>query len=195
MGLLFTLQGIPCVYYGTEQGLTGIGYGGDEAVREALWGKPNAFDQSHAYYGAIAALAKSRREHAALRYGRQYFRPISGDGIHFGVSPYEGGGVLAFSRILNKTELLVLANTQTDQDWSGSVIIDYFLNNEGDKYQVLYSNKTTYAEPGQVKSVAGADVTVQEVNGSVNHGGSLRVIPVTLKSMEIQVLGKPAADN
>jgi glycosidase len=36
---LFTLQGIPCLYYGTEQGLAGRG-GSDQAVREALWGRP-----------------------------------------------------------------------------------------------------------------------------------------------------------
>src|SRR5262249_14107679 len=43
MGLacLFTLQGIPAVYYGTEQGLHGLGTT-DAAVREALWGKPGA---------------------------------------------------------------------------------------------------------------------------------------------------------
>ncbi|HEX9107696.1 MAG TPA: alpha-amylase family glycosyl hydrolase, partial [Longimicrobiales bacterium] len=50
LGCLFTLQGIPCVYYGTEQGLKGTAdlYDADpqwrpENVREALWGKDNAF--------------------------------------------------------------------------------------------------------------------------------------------------------
>src|SRR5271163_712889 len=35
---LLALPGIPCVYYGTEQGLHGAGT--DPAVREALWGGP-----------------------------------------------------------------------------------------------------------------------------------------------------------
>jgi len=35
LGILFGLQGIPCVYYGTEQGLHGIG-NSDACVREAL---------------------------------------------------------------------------------------------------------------------------------------------------------------
>jgi glycosidase len=35
MACLFSLPGIPCVYYGTEQGLHGAG--SDPAVREALW--------------------------------------------------------------------------------------------------------------------------------------------------------------
>jgi glycosidase len=49
---LFTLQGIPCVYYGPEQGLSGNG-DKPEYVREALWGKANAFDQHHLRIPAI----------------------------------------------------------------------------------------------------------------------------------------------
>ena len=48
-------------------------------------------------------------------YGRQYFRPLSGVGVHFGISPCSGG-VLAFSRVLNDQEVLVVANT-TQQRW------------------------------------------------------------------------------
>jgi glycosidase len=39
VGCLFSLPGIPCLYYGTEQGLAGGG-SSSEYVREALWGKP-----------------------------------------------------------------------------------------------------------------------------------------------------------
>src|SRR5512144_1636398 len=46
----------------------------------------------------------------ALRYGRQYFRPVSGDGVNFGISPFPGG-IVSFSRILNNREVLVTANT------------------------------------------------------------------------------------
>jgi glycosidase len=56
--LLFSLQGIPCVYYGTEQGLAGTvkpdgtpDPNSNESTREALWGKtPVAFDQTHPIY-------------------------------------------------------------------------------------------------------------------------------------------------
>jgi len=37
LACLFALPGIPCVYYGTEQGLHGAG--SDAAAREALWGE------------------------------------------------------------------------------------------------------------------------------------------------------------
>ena len=108
---LFCLPGIPCVYYGTEQGLSGHG-SEPEAVREALWGGPGFATAGDTYYEDVAAIAKIRRECPALRYGRFYFRPVSGDGKNFGVSPYKGG-VLAFSRILMDQEILVVANTDT----------------------------------------------------------------------------------
>jgi glycosidase len=50
MGVLSSLQGIPCFYYGTEQRLSGhkdAQHQDDSMVREALWGKPNGFGLSH----------------------------------------------------------------------------------------------------------------------------------------------------
>ncbi len=111
VGCLFALQGIPCLYYGTEQGLHGNGPS-DTFVREALWGKPDAFAQDHPFYAKISEIARLRAETPALRYGRQYFRPVSGNGHDFGISTFKGG-VLAFSRILNETEVLVVANMST----------------------------------------------------------------------------------
>ena len=43
---LYALPGIPCLYYGTEQGLHG--HGSDLAVREALWGGPG-FSEANVY--------------------------------------------------------------------------------------------------------------------------------------------------
>ena len=106
---LFTLQGIPCLYYGTEQGLHGSGTA-MEAVREALWGKPGGFDRDHPFFQAIRQASAVRQQEPALRYGRQYFRPISGNGAQFGMSAF-APGVLAFSRILHEDEVVVIANT------------------------------------------------------------------------------------
>jgi len=122
LGCLFALQGIPCLYYGTEQGLHGAG-SAPEAVREALWGAPAAFDPVAAFVPAVRELCSLRDRQPALRYGRQYFRPISGDATHFAASR-DHPGVLAFSRILSASEVVVVANTRTDGDWSGHVIVD-----------------------------------------------------------------------
>ena len=79
------------------------GHGSDPAVREALWGGPG-FSQASPFYIGIQKIAKVRSEQAALRYGRFYFRPVSGDGVNFGISGFPHG-VLAFSRILNDQEV------------------------------------------------------------------------------------------
>ncbi|QJW90445.1 alpha-amylase [Spirosoma taeanense] len=185
LACLFTLQGIPCVYYGTEQGLHGLG-NSDAAVREALWGKPNAFDPQHSFYAAIKAISAVRNEQPALRYGRQYFRPISGDGVNFGISPFSPG-VLAFSRILNDQEVLIVANTQTNGGFNGEVIIDVSLNPDQAPFDILFSNQSQPQSPGQVVTKSGGSVTIHETDGSQTHG-PVRVVPVQLHPMEVQIL-------
>lgn len=185
--LLFTLQGIPCLYYGTEQGLHGAG-AAYEAVREALWGRPGGFDRNHAFYRAIEQLSALRKAEPALRFGRQYFRPVSGDGRNFGPSPYRGG-VLAFSRILFDREVLVVANTSTTSAWQGFVTVDYNANPPGVTYRVLYSNMAEGQAtiPDVVEEHAGGSVIVREMDGRTSTGPS-RAVPVTLEPMEAQVL-------
>jgi glycosidase len=182
LACLYALPGIPCLYYGTEQGLHGSG--SDPAVREALWGGPG-FDQNSPFYQHIQQIPGVRGERPALRYGRFYFRPVSGDGQTFGISPFPQG-VLAFSRILNDEEVIVAANTNTTQGQSLDIIVDFQLSTVGDVYQVLYSNKAAPTLPSGVRQ-AGA-VTVHEVDGTTGNG-PLHVVHVTLQPMEVQILG------
>jgi glycosidase len=190
IGCLFALQGIPCLYYGTEQGLHGLG-NGDAAVREALWGKPNAFDDQQEVYRTVKRLAAVRREQPALRYGRQYFRPISsGQGLEFGISPFSPG-VLAFSRILNEQEIVVVANCNTKEPWTGEAIVDFSLNPAGSIYEVLFTNKRGDGgiAPELVRERAAGSVEIHEVNGSVTNGPA-RTVGITLQPMEFQILGQ-----
>lgn len=182
---LYCLPGIPCLYYGTEQGLHGVG--NDEAVREALWGGPG-FDKTSFYYGQISRIAAVRGARPALRYGRFYFRPISGDHINFGVSPFPSG-ILAFSRILNDEEVIVVANTSTTDSRDVDVIVDINLSRPGDTFTILYSNKSAPRTPGAVQTKAAGSVTVQEVDGGTSTG-PLNSFGVSLQPMEVQVLGK-----
>jgi glycosidase len=181
LGCLCCLQGIPCLYYGTEHGLHGAG--SDLAVREALWGAPDAFDLTGPYPSAVRALLQVRAEQPALRYGRQYFRPVSGDGEHFGPSRLPAG-VLAFSRILSGTEIVVVANTSTTGGWRGHVIVDGRLG-DGAAPELLFSNAGGPAAPQA--PVDRPNVTVEEIDGGVGHG-PLRSVEVDLGAMEIQVL-------
>ena len=190
--LLFSLQGIPCLYYGTEQGLHGAGQS-DAAVREALWGRPGAFSSDHALFHAMETLAAIRASQPALRYGRQYFRQVSGDGARFGISPFTGG-VLAFSRILNEDEVLVVANTNTRDPWSGEVLVDLTLNPAGALLDVLFSNKSFspqphagHNEPVTVIAKAQGSVEIQETNGSVGRGPA-KSVRISLETMEVQIL-------
>lgn len=200
LGCLYSLQGIPCLYYGTEQGLSGAkdpAHGDDSMVREALWGrvdgaaKPNGFDANQPLYRAVQKIAAVRATQPALRYGRQYFRQVSGNGTDFGVSAFPSG-VLAFSRILNDAEVIVVANFSTTQAFKGEVIVDHELNPGGTTYQVLYSNKAGAADssaPSAVADKPAGTVTIQELDGSATSGPA-RSLPVDLQASEIQILGR-----
>ncbi len=194
LGCLYSLQGIPCLYYGTELGLKGhkdLAHSDDSMVREALWGRPNGFDITHPLYLAVQQIAKVRAEQPALRYGRQYFRQVSGNRTDFGVSSFPSG-VLAFSRILNDQEVVVVANTSTVQGFQGEVIVDHELNLQGSSYKVLYSNKTgtgSSRAPGVVVDKPRGSVTIYEIDGSLTSGPA-RTLPVDLQSTEIQILGR-----
>ena len=183
VAVLFGLQGIPCLYYGTEQGLHGRG-DSDQFVREALWGKPGAFDATHPLYTAIKQLSAVRSAEPALRYGRLYFRPLSGDGVHFGASTL-APGVLAFSRILNNQEVLVVANASTQSDFRGRVLVDFFINNDGERFRVL--NDPGAFATGPVETRSGLDIL--EIDGGVT-AGPARMIEVSLRPMEVQILAK-----
>ncbi len=167
---LMTMQGVPCIYYGTEQGLAGNG-NRREYVREALWRGPNAFSQTHEFYNLIKGLSDLRNKQPPLRYGRQYFRPCSGNGTDFGYSPY-AGGIMAFSRILNDREILVVANTSTGQTTTVHVAVDMNLNSDGRVWTVLFSSESNPPLPAP----------------TATHNG-YRTVQVTLKPMEAQVLG------
>ena len=136
-GYLLTSQGIPCIYYGTEQGFDGGG-DHDSYVRECMFGgKWGAFETTghhffhpaHPNYQSIAEIAAIRSREPALRYGRQYFREVSGNGVDFGYA-IDGGCTLAYSRILDTTEILVALNLEVTsrEDY---ITVDGRLNADG----------------------------------------------------------------
>lgn len=183
LACLLTLPGIPCIYYGTEQGFSGMG-GSDAAVREALWGAPTPFDTTSAFYVTIQRLASLRAAEPALRYGRFYFRQVSGDGVNFGVSPFQGG-ILAYSRILYRREVVVIANTSTSFTFNGQLIIDAALHTSPATLSVLYSNLPA-ATTCAVSTTGPAQI--KENDDSLTFGPA-RVVAVTLAPMQVLVLG------
>jgi glycosidase len=191
---LYTIQGIPCLYYGTEQRLHGGDGTNDELVREALWGKipnpPLPFDQTNKFYVAIRDIARVRATQPALRYGRQYFRPISGDGATFSISSF-APGVVAFSRILNDEEVVVVINTASAPVNNLFVIVDFILHPIGAQFQVAFSNKAAPSQPGSVVELGtGGTLLIHEADGSITKG-PVHAIPITLQPGEAKVLVKP----
>jgi len=82
IGYLLCALGTPCIYYGTEQGFQGSG--GDNQMREAMFDTSspgrNLLNTDCTIYREIAKIAQVMRSQAPLRFGRMYFRQISGDG-------------------------------------------------------------------------------------------------------------------
>ena len=188
--LMFGLQGIPSVYYGDEQGLDGTkdangnpDLTSNESSREALWGKPGGFDANAPVFLAIRDLSRGRREHPALRYGRLYFREVSGNGRDFGHSGGLGG-VVAFSRILSDAEVLVVANTHTTDRFTGFVLVDADLNRQPRRMSVSFSNRGTQGD-STVRLVPDGRIFRGE---TVTAAGELAAVFVDLAPMEVQVL-------
>jgi hypothetical protein len=193
IALMFALQGIPSLYYGTEQGLDGTKDDQGrpqltcfESVREALWGKPNAFNQSAFFYQEISKIASVRAGCDALRYGRLYFRHVSGNGKDFGY-PKGTGGIIAFSRILFEQEVVVVANTHPRQAFSGFVLMDLDINRTTLEYGILYSNFGS-----QGSALARNDQAYFWDNDAYRSSGLTAMLPVELVPMEVQILGLPA---
>jgi len=186
LAILFCLQGIPAVYYGTEQGLQGTVDKNDahpeQSVREALWGKPAAFDNKSFFYTNIKALSWLRDEQPALRFGRLYFRQVSGNGRDFGYSS-GAGGLVAFSRMVSDIEVLVVANTSTQTPFDGLVLQDPDLNRRPRRMLVAYSNlgKTGSAT---IRTIYDARYFS---GGQVTGTGDASALPVGLAPMEVKV--------
>ena len=189
LAVLFCLQGIPCLYYGTEQGLNGAKHddgtpdlGSMESIREALWGKPQAFDRNDFWYAEVQKLAGLRRELPALSYGRIYPREVSGNGTDFGQSTGPGG-IIAFSRILADQEVLMVANTGS-APFHGEVLVDLDLARQtgGANRAIRYSNLGTAGERTLRVKPATAWSAASPSNGTI------AAVDVELQPSEAQIL-------
>jgi hypothetical protein len=159
MALNATTLGIPCIYYGSEQGFNGqgTGDGADRYIREAMFGgKFGSFESkgSHFFnedarvYREFSRILKIRASKLALRRGRQFLRPISGDGQRFGLPEMINGqirSVVPWSRILDDTEILLALNTDGGVAKTAWVTIDSLLHKAGEFLTCIYST-----EPAQV---------------------------------------------
>jgi glycosidase len=187
LAVLFCLQGIPAIYYGTEQGLQGTidrnEAHPEQSVREALWGKPDAFEEGDPFFVHIKALSRLRDEQPALRFGRLYFRQVSANGRDFG-HPSGKGGLVAFSRVVSDVEVLVVANTSSQTPFNGLVQADPDLNRYSRRMRVEYSNLGNIND--SVVTVI-SDARFFSPGGRLSGRGDASALPVKLAPMEVQV--------
>jgi len=138
IGFLLCLLGTACIYYGTEQGFSG--QGGDNEMREAMFDKAGAgkslLNTGCRIYQEIAKIASVMRAQEPLRFGRMYYRQISGDGEHFGF-PFGSTYTLAFSRLLYTEEVLVAYNV-SNATRHDRVVVDAVLHPEPSKMTFLH---------------------------------------------------------
>jgi hypothetical protein len=123
-----------------------------------------------------------RADEPALSYGRLYFREVAGNGTDFGHSG-GSGGIVAFSRILVGREVLVVANTNPDNGFSGSVIVDRDLNATPQTMRVAFSNRGT-SSTGIVQQIDAARFFGPD-GVSIAPAAAL---PVVLTKSEAQIL-------
>lgn len=154
LAVLLLTQGIPCIYYGSEQGFDGEGRK-DIYIREAMFGgefgafrskHAHFFNESHSNYQIINTLITSRNKHSALIYGDQKLLKISGNSIDFGL-PIKVGekllGVIPWVRFSNDDWVLCAINTDAHNYSSAWVDVTSVLPEEKTEVEVeLESNET-----------------------------------------------------
>ena len=105
LNLLFTQDGIPCIYYGTEQQFDG---GNDPGNREPLWW--SNYDRTNPTYQHIRSIAAMRRTFPELMYGTL--------ALHWSTErtgSEQDAGIFAFERRFQGNRTMVVVNTHPEQ--------------------------------------------------------------------------------
>jgi glycosidase len=181
MAVQLTTTGIPCVYYGSEQGFDSGGRpsGSDVVLRENMFGGRfgglrtqgrHFFDEEGDLYRALAALIELRKKLLPLRRGRQVFHRISGDGARFGLPQRLGErmrSLVSWSRLFIDQEVLVAINTDEAQPVTAYSTVAPLLRDQGDLFRLIFWHAPKQSEPPP------ASLTVER-------RGGLLAVPMTL---------------
>jgi glycosidase len=152
LAVQLTTMGIPCMYYGSEQGFDSGGRpgGSDLVLRENMFGgrfggqctqDRHFFNEDSDLYRSLAALTDLRKKLLPLRRGRQALHHISGDGVHFGL-PHRLGermrSLVCWSRLLVDQEVLVAVNTDEEQPVTAYSTVAPTFRVEGDRFNRIF---------------------------------------------------------
>jgi len=147
-----TTMGIPCIYYGSEQGFDSGGRpnGSDLVLRENMFGGRfggmcsqgrHFFNEEGNLYQALAALMDLRKKLLPLRRGRQALHHISGDGVNFGLPQRLGErmrSLVSWSRLFVDQEVLIALNTDEAQPVTAYSTVAPTFRVEGDEFQLIF---------------------------------------------------------
>jgi glycosidase len=156
-----TTMGIPCIYYGSEQGFNSGGRpnGSDVVLRESMFGGQfgglstqgrHFFNEDGDLYRALAALIDLRKKLLPLRRGRQALHHISGDGVTFDLPRRLGErmrSLVSWSRLFIDQEILIALNTDEAQPITAYSSVAPTFRIEGDQFHLIFWNAPKKSEP------------------------------------------------
>lgn len=151
--LNMTTLGIPCLYYGTEQGFDGSG-DSDQYIRECMFGgkfgafrsqNKHFFNEESKLYKGIKEIMSLRDENVTLKHGRQYLRPITySSEQEFFIPKREDEeritDIIAWSRVLSEEEYILAINNDIENKKEVYIKIDPYLNKENHEFICIYSS-------------------------------------------------------
>lgn len=174
LALMFTQDGIPCVYYGTEQEFTG---GNDPANRERLFDTvlgnawlgrsagqrerlpDSGYDTSKRTYQWIARLSKVRKAYEPLRRG-----DLKVTWSTDATGSESDAGILAFTRTANGKSALVVTNVhnnKTSETRSGTTVMSTPFSPGTELVEVLKDPFTEAGMEDRYTVQVGGQVTVR----------------------------------
>lgn len=165
---LLTMDGIPCIYYGTEQQFEG---GNDPYNREDLW--TSGFDTSNETFRIIQHLIELRKTYAPLRRGATTIRWSS---ERTGDEP--DAGIFAFERNYDQDIMLIVLNTNDDHASRTSAA--WMEGQEGNDMQTSFAEGTALVNVFEDQDVIDDTVVVGADGKVVIHvpprGGKIYVV-------------------
>ena len=176
--LNMTTLGIPCLYYGTEQGFDGSG-DSDQYIRECMFGgkfgafrsqNKHFFNKNTSLYKGIKNIMSLRDENVPLKHGRQYLRPITySSDQEFFIPQKEDEeritDVIAWSRVLSEEEYILAVNNDIENKKEVYIKIDPYLNDENHEFICIYSShKNQIGNKASTKNINGNICIKTEIN-------------------------------
>ena len=152
MAVQLTTAGIPCIYYGSEQGFDSGGHtsNSDVVLRENMFGGRfgGMCTQGRHFFNEQGPLYRARRRSPrcaqciTLRRGSQILHRVSGDGVAFGHPRRLGDerirSLVCWSRIFLDQETLVVLNTDESEMVTAWSTVTSLLRVDGDEFRLIF---------------------------------------------------------